>query len=286
VSDDRAPKQHKSEDGYRKRAVEMLATFFDANREQVFYSRQLEVMNERLFYHWITNAAVHEVRDRGLIEVEESEGVMLLRHKSYRFFRRRAREVLDLIGEYRREEVVKAVGDRGEQLVLEGFAKHQFVQRGRNACEVNGKVWTMTGHNLDFIFERDGIGYGVEVKNVLGYSDLKQEIGTKIELCRTLGIRPVVVARYLPKVWMNDLFKADGFGMLYDVQLYPPLLRAQAERLRSELQLPVEVAGALPDGCMKRFMDWHEENLDPALKAKRNAERLALRKGANPGGRS
>lgn len=286
MSGDRTPKLHKSEDGYRKRAVEKLSAHFDANREQVFYSRQLEVMNERSFYHWITNAAVHEVRDRGLIDVEEAEGVMLLRHKSYRFYKRRAREVLDLIGDYRREEVVKAVGDRGEQLVLEAFAKQQFVQRGRNANEFSGKRWTKTNHNLDFIFERDGIGYGVEVKNVLGYSDLGEEIETKIELCRTLGIRPVVVARYLPKVWINDLFKAEGFGLLYDVQLYPPLLRAQAERLRSELGLPVEVAGALPDGCMKRFMDWHAENRDPALKAQRKAERAARRKGGEHRGGS
>jgi len=171
--------------------------------------------------------------------------------------------------------VLKAVGERGEQLVLAGFATEQFVQHGRNTNEFRGKRWTKTKQNLDFIFERDGIGYGVEVKNVLGYSDLREEIATKIEMCRVLGIRPVVVARYLPKVWINDLFNGDGFGLLYDVQLYPPLLRAQAERLRLELRLPVEVAGALPDGCMKRFMDWHDENRDPALKAKRKAERAA-----------
>ena len=54
------PRLEKWEDSYRKRAVEKLTSLIESNREEVFYSRQLEVRHEREFFHWITNAALHE----------------------------------------------------------------------------------------------------------------------------------------------------------------------------------------------------------------------------------
>jgi hypothetical protein len=77
-------------------------------------------------------------------------------------------------------------------MVLEGFARNELVMKGRNARSYGGKEWTRTGHNLDFIFERDDVAYGVEVKNTLGYMD-QEALQTKIEMCKWLGIKPVFV---------------------------------------------------------------------------------------------
>ncbi len=66
------------------------------------------------------------------------------------------------------------MGLHGEFMVLEGFARCQFVMRGRNTREFAGKSWSESGHNLDFIFERDGRAYGIEVKNTLGYMDYEE----------------------------------------------------------------------------------------------------------------
>lgn len=65
--------------------------------------------------------------------------------------------------------------------MLEGFARHEFVMKGRNARSYGEKEWTRTDHNLDFVFARDGLAYGVEVKNTLGYMD-QEELRTKIEM--------------------------------------------------------------------------------------------------------
>ena len=64
----------------------------------------------------------------------------------------------------------------------------------RNTREYQGRVWETSEHNLDFIFERDGIAYGIEVKNTLGYMD-REEFLLKIKLCEWLGIKPVFVCR-------------------------------------------------------------------------------------------
>jgi hypothetical protein len=61
--------------------------------------------------------------------------------------------------------------------------------KGLDVNKYGGRVWSQSDHDLDFVFERDGRAYGIEVKNTLGYMD-RIEFDTKIRLCRHLGIRP------------------------------------------------------------------------------------------------
>lgn len=145
-------------------------------------------------------------------------------------------------------------------MVLEGFARTEFVMRGRNTREFAGKAWTETEQNLDFIFERDGYAYGIEVKNTLGYMDYG-EFQTKIRICQFLGIRPVFVARMLPKTWMNELIGAGGFGLILKYQLYPWSHRTLARRVAAELGLPVDAPRALSEGTMHRFLAWHKKQV-------------------------
>lgn len=111
-----------------------------------------------------------------------------------------------------------------------------------------------------FIFERDGLAYGVEVKNTLGYMD-HGELLVKIALCRHLGIRPVFAARMLPKSWVKAVVDAGGFALIMKYQLYPWAHRDLARRVRADLGLPVDSPRALQDGTMQRFVTWHERNL-------------------------
>ena len=109
---------------------------------------------------------------------------------------------------------------------------------------------------MDFIFERDGKAYGIEVKNTLGYMD-RVEFEIKIRLCRHLVVRPVFAARMLPKSWINDLINVGGFALIIKYQLYPWAHRELARKVRSELELPVDAPRRLSDGTMARFLRWH-----------------------------
>lgn len=153
-----------------------------------------------------------------------------------------------------------ALGQNAELLVLEGFAKNEFVMKGRSTRNYGGKEWHGTEHNLDFTFEKDSLGYGVEVKNTLGYINDK-EFKLKIGMCRFLGLRPVFVARMLPKTWINDLKNRGGFALILKYQLFPVVLKELAGRLAAELKFPADAPRALAEGTMKRFVDWHEKNL-------------------------
>lgn len=146
----------------------------------------------------------------------------------------------------------------GEMMVLEDFARSEFVMRGRNTREFRGRLWIETENNLDFIFERDGQAYGVEVKNTLGYMDY-DEFQLKIRLCQFLGIRPIFAARMLPKSWMSELIDSGGYGMIMKYQLYPWTHKELAKRVADELTLPVDAPRALYEVTMNRFLEWHKK---------------------------
>lgn len=191
--------------------------YLATRQEEVFYSRQVEVAHEDDHSHWITNRVIHELVEDGVL-LEETRplatggDIHLLWPRSYKHYRRRAKAVVGLVEEYASPNIGAAVGLQGEALVLEGFARHPFVLRGRNTNEYRGQKWSAGEHDVDFIFERDGRGYGVEVKNTLGYMD-QDEFRTKIAVCRKLGLFPVFAARMLPRTWIHELeAMAGGFA--------------------------------------------------------------------------
>lgn len=246
-------------------AVADLSAFFQTHRDQVFFSRQLEVQNEEKYFHWITNRALRELRTRGVLLGETrllSSGgsINLLWHRSHRFYKRSSTRLVRLVEEYADPNIGGALGLHGEAMVLEGFARSQFVMRGRNTRSFAGRTWEGGEQNLDFIFERDGIAYGVEVKNTLGYLD-HDEFDAKTRLCQFLGLNPVFAVRMLPKTWINDLNQERGFALVMKFQLYPWTHKELARRVKAELGLPVDAPRALADGTMKRFLDWHVGHL-------------------------
>jgi hypothetical protein len=93
----------------------------------------------------------------------------LLWHKTYRFYKRAADEVFRLVNSYTVAATDGALGMQGEHLILAAFARQRFLLIAEGANSYGGKTWESTKHDLDFIFERDGVAYGVEVKNTLGY---------------------------------------------------------------------------------------------------------------------
>jgi hypothetical protein len=181
-------------------------------------------------------------------------------HRGYRYPRRDAKQVVDLVQEYANPNIGGAVGLHGEFMVLEGFARREFVMKGRNTRSYGSPVWTRTAHDLDFIFEKDGVAYGTEVKNTLGYMEY-EELQVKMNMCRELGLKPVFAARMLPKSWIKEIIDRGGFALIMKYQLYPVAHRDLARRVSRELGLPVDAPRALEEGTMDRFVRWHDRNV-------------------------
>jgi len=258
--------QAKEGDPAEARARTELGKFFDEQNEAVFFSRQIEILFEGRFFHWITARALRNLVEAGRVRREvraiPSTGgaIHLFWNRRYRYYRRAADEVVRLVSEYAHPNVAAAIGIHGEGMVLGGFADSEFVLKARETSEYQGRRWTRTNHDLDFIFERDDLAYGVEVKNTLGYP-AHEEISIKVMMAKFMRVTPVFVARMLAKTVINEIWKAGGFALILKYQLYPYSHRELAKRVAEELRLPVDSPRRLSDGTMKRFTDWHSKRL-------------------------
>jgi len=252
-----APRDER-EDEARQCIVELVGR----NKTGVWFSRQIEVLLEDKFFHWITNRAVRELVDEHFLKGEvrslKTGGeIHLVWHRGNRYYRREAAAVVRLVEAYADPNVAGAIGLHGEAMVLEGFARSEFVMKGRDTNSYGGRTWRKTAHTLDFIFEKERKAYGVEVKNMLGYMEY-DELEVKVRMCRYLRVRPVFVARMLPKSWIKDIVDAGGFALILKYQLYPWTHRELAKTVKNGLGLPVDAPRALEEGTMMRFVRWHE----------------------------
>lgn len=230
-------------------------------QKRVFYVRQLQVIHEDKFFHWVTSRVLHLLVATRVIKTEIKtlkwgQPIVLYWYHSFRYYRRAAQSLVELVELYSEDLVGSSVGTHGELLVTAGFAKLKFLQEALETNEFKGKKWADTGHDLDMVVARDGISYGVEVKNTLTYLP-RAEFSAKLQMCKFLGIRPLFVVRMLPKTWINEVQEAGGFSLILKYLLYPEYLRPLAVRMRDELMLFVDTPKSLQEGTLRRFENWH-----------------------------
>ena len=242
----------------------LMARFFTNDATAVYYGRQLEIALEKDYYHWITKKALNELVAEGKINFNEET---LDYHKAHFYYPRRHRyprrqisRTINLIAEFSEPTFTHAVGYQGESLADAGFACTGFWIRQRKVKEVDGKKWDQTNHDLDRLIERDGIRYGVEIKNQLAYIE-QREFQIKIEMCRFFGIRPFFIARMMPKSYIYDVVQAGGFALILGEQHYPLTAVDLMRRVRDQLNLPVAIIRELPDTTLSRFEKWHIKQL-------------------------
>lgn len=240
--------------------TELMSRFFPDKGTNVYYGRQLEIALENDFFHWITKKALNELAGEKRIGfcVEQREEIVAHFYwaKRHRYPRRQIREIMGLIKEFADPSFTRALGKHGELLFDAGIARTGFRIIQTKVRAVDGRKWTKTNHDLDRLIERDGVRYGVEIKNQLGYID-QTEFQVKLEMCDHFQVRPMFVARMMPRNYNDAVIKAGGFILLMKNQHYPLLSDGLAKRVRERLGLPVLSITELPDTTMRRFEDWH-----------------------------
>jgi len=235
-----------------------ILDFFTQNREDVFYERQLTVIFEKTYFHWITVKALLELAAGGsinsqMLELVPGVPIRFFWARGNRYWKRQAGRVTNLVRRFSENPFIHAIGLQGELLVDAALPLAGFTQVARNTRSFDDKTWIATGHNLDRIVEREGISYGVEIKNTLPYIP-RDEFRIKLEMCKHLGLTPLFVSRMAPKSYNYEIIKRGGLSWILGTQFYPFGHQELAAGVREKLRLPVDCPSRIEDGAVTRLV--------------------------------
>ena len=243
-----------------------LTKLYEEKPESVFYQRQLQVMLEGKYFHWITVRALYELVQEGvlaseLVPLPGTGYISFYRATGHRYWKRDADEIVKLVARFSESSFTAALGIHGETMFDAALPTEGFMPRGMKVRSYEGKQWTETKHDLDRVFERDGISYGTEVKNTLSYIE-KDELELKVRMCKYLGIRPLFIVRMAPKSYVNFVAEEGGFTLIFKYQLYPFGQKPFADEVRARLGLPTDSPSRIYAGTVKRLSGWHLRRLN------------------------
>jgi hypothetical protein len=229
--------------------------------ERIFYSTEIETNLERDHFHWITAKALLEASGSRLIKTTRLEiqkkQVNFYTHKTNRYFRRGLKEKVALLERIYAPEFTRAVGATAELLFDAALARKQFTIHESDATSWQDRKWTKTRHNLDRIVSKDGVAYGIEIKNTQNYIN-RDELDLKLDMCKHLRLRPLFILRFAPKTYIHRINSHGGFALLFDEQIYPMGHQELMLEARKKLGLKVHSPKSIKEGDMQRLVNWHQ----------------------------
>jgi len=243
----------------------LMATYFASGSRTVYYQRQLQVLAEGQFFHWITAYALGQLVAAGRIGSETQPfGAGAIRYywpRGHRDRKTQVKAIRKLIDRMAEPGFARGVGRHGETMIDAALPRIKMVPVASEAREFNGEAWTSTQHDLDRIFELDGVAYGIEIKNQLQYIDFG-EFDTKLAMCRKLKIKPLFVMRMLPKSYTWEVYRQGGYALIMKYQLYPHGAEDFAKEVRDTLALPVDAPPSIHQPTLNRLLAWHHGTRD------------------------
>ena len=212
--------------------------------DSVYHISQLQVLFEDRHFHLLTYRAIQELRESDFLRFEtvktDVETFIVVWRAGVRYVRRAIKAHVALATEYSSQLMNRATGEYAETLALLGLSRLGLALVDRNTRSYRDRIWTESEHDLDFIVEKGGNGYGVEVKNTLSYMPA-DELDIKIAMCRYLGIRPLFIVRHRDKIQWDKMQEAGGLLYIFKSKIFPPGHEPLVERIWKQMRLPVAI---------------------------------------------
>jgi len=225
-------------------------------------------------FPWVTGYAIEALRKNKVIKCYGYRGRRRIKggvtNRFYCLYNTPYSEVEDIIQRKRRVSAdvntlltgEASASYHAEDLFLEAFVDRLgFICHKRDASEFRGRrVSGVKGKkppDIDFVLERDGIFFGVDVKNWIRYEyETPKDVYVKLKAAEELGLVPFIIARYLHRDLTNEIiYERHGLVYEYKYLILQPSVRSLAEEARELLGYPVLAVDALPDFMVEKIED-------------------------------
>jgi proteasome lid subunit RPN8/RPN11 len=230
------------------------------NPNSPYHRKQIEVLFEYKYFHWVTNRVIDSLIDEGFLRLEKKDIAHFVYRSDIRYIRRKINRRVKIISRYIDPTITKAIGDYAQMLFSFMFRLNGFRIVGENTNEYRGLKWEETEHDLDFIIEKDSIAYGVEVKNTLPYME-EDEFKIKLKMCEFLSLIPLWILRNAPAVQFEQMKPCNGFILKFKTQIYPPGQEPLIRDMWEIMRLPVSIWKKIPEKLENIFLRQHTERI-------------------------
>ena len=123
-----------------------------------------------------------------------------------------------------------------------------------------GKTWKRSNKNLDFIIQKDGMNYGVEIKNTFDYIP-QDEFEEKLEMCDFLGLLPLFPLRCPSELQYAQMKDCGGLALKFKTRIFPPGFQGLVTDIWNNFRLPVNIWGEILPTVEAVFLNYHHNLL-------------------------
>lgn len=259
-----------SHDQRIEEAKNAILNLFQTQALTVAYDRELRYRLEGSFPHDQVGEALRQLKDEGSLKQTNVPGRRGTGEHPNVFYRLPNSNYNDLLPIMKTKldlsifigSVGREMGRYAELAWWRAFERNGWAvypaseNELQGVSEYKGRKAT-TGHNIEFVAEKDGIEYGVEVKNRLPYPD---DLYWKLLVCVDLQVVPLIIARWLnpgqPRI-IEALGGAKPF--VYKSAIYAKTYEPIVDKVKSILGYPIDAREDVDDAYFQpRIQAIHE----------------------------
>jgi hypothetical protein len=218
-----------------------------------------------MYPHDITGKAVNGLIKEGFLLSEHysfgnnMHAIFIWRH-NVRYVARDIKLKASIMEKFSADELNDGAGKYAESLFLHMVQKNQFNILDRDANMLGEARWTFSDKNLDFIIEKDGLRYGVEIKNTFDYMP-QAEFEEKIKMCKFLGLIPLFPLRFSSPL-QHQLMKVEGgLALIFKSRIFPPGNQKLVTEIWNHFRLPVTIWESIQPHVENNFLSFHQRSL-------------------------
>ena len=128
---------------------------------------------------------------------------------------------------------------------------------GRGIREFGGKVASVN-NDIDFVASKNGISYGVEIKNGLMYPD---DLYWKIIVAAELDLIPLIIARWLNPAQVKCIKEVGAVFVVYKEAIYSTTYAPLIQEVRNFLGFPIDARDEIDDEYFRRKIEAVHEHV-------------------------
>ncbi len=231
----------------------------------LFYKKQIQVLFEDYYPHDFTGKAINElIAEKFLKDIKSTFGnnipIIFVCKKIKRYVAFETKERIKIVEKFSDDEMNDGCGKQAESLFSHMFEKNQFKVVDKETNSYKKKKWTKSKKDLDFIIQKDGITYGVEIKNTFDYMPQK-EFDEKIEMCQYLGIIPIFPVRYASPQQLSIMQAVNGLALIFKTRIFPPGNQKLVTEIWNYFRLPVNVWYEISKPVENNLLYFHKHNI-------------------------